>query len=76
MSADNYMLVRKVNGRYAVTMEFASEDAPGPVQFEPDEDGVMRTAWFDALEPAIHHAASEWTEYGIEVDVPAEETSR
>ena len=28
MSADNYMLIRKVGGRYRVSMQSASEDEP------------------------------------------------
>lgn len=68
MSADNYMLIRKIGGRFAVTMEFASDDEPGSVQYEPDEDGIMQTRWFDTAEDALTYARSEWTEYGIEFD--------
>jgi hypothetical protein len=57
VSADNYMLIRKDGDRYAVTMEFASDDEPGPLR-----DSDPR---YDTFGDALKAAGEEWTEYGV-----------
>jgi len=57
MGSDNYMLIRKVDERYGVTMEFASEDEV--------RDFGRRARWFSTLDAAVRFASRKRTEYGI-----------
>ena len=61
MSSDNYMLVREHEGKYVVTMEFASAYEPGPIA-----QAYARGTWFDTLAEAYDYAFGEYTEYGVE----------
>lgn len=64
MSADNYMLIRPHGGKFVVTMEFASDDAPEPVE---KATLVYRgyTRVFDTIEEARDYAYGKRTEYGV-----------
>lgn len=64
MSADNYMLVRQVGKWFYVSMEFASDEEPMPI--DPEHCKA-----FDNLEAATRCADSEWTEYGIRFQLEA-----
>ena len=67
MSADNFMLLRRHEDQFVVTMEFASDDEPRPIRQRPDgafEGGMTRA--FDNYADAHEYAHSEWTEYGVE----------
>lgn len=69
MSADNFMLIRRHEDLFVVTMEFASDDEVRPIRQRPDgtfEGGMTRA--FDNYSDALDYAHSEWTEYGVEDD--------
>ena len=56
MSSDDYYMIRKRDGRYAVDMGFASdEDTP-----EAGRDGI----WFRRLGQAVAYARERHSEYG------------
>ena len=81
MSADNFMLLRRHEDLFVVTMEFASDDEPRPIRQRPDgtfEGGMTRA--FDNYADAHEYAHGEWTEYGVEdqtaTDVVTEERRR
>jgi hypothetical protein len=52
------MLIRKHEGQYVVTMEFASDRQAGPV----DSPAANK---FDELKDAMIHANNQRTEYGV-----------
>lgn len=69
MSADNYFLIRRANGRFGVSMESASDDdghvsavghltTPCPI----DHPSLV---WFDSHDEAIAYGDSQYSEYGI-----------
>lgn len=55
MSSDTYWLIRKIGGRYGVSLESAS----GPTATD------QFTRWFDSFFAAATYANSEYSEYGI-----------
>lgn len=57
MSADNYNLVRKHEGKFVVSMGFVSDECDPPIH-EHDPR-------FATLEAAELKANEEWTEYGV-----------
>lgn len=67
MSSDNLFLIRKDDGKFVVTMEFASDEYPRPLVKRPDgsyEGGYTQA--FDTWEEANEYAHSEYSEYGVE----------
>lgn len=69
MSSDNFYLIRRAGDRYAVSMEFASdeEDAEHPagrLDF-PQPIDSPRIAWFDDHTAAVDYAFSKYSEYGV-----------
>lgn len=73
MSSDNYFLIRRVGGRFAVSMEFAS-DANVFDQVPPCLSGSTpidspRIIWFDDLNLARDYTFGEYTEHGVVEDL-------
>jgi hypothetical protein len=79
VSSDNLYLIRRAAHRYGVSMEFASS-APDPDETNPLERAVAEfyyptpidspsITWFDTKEDAVSYAHSEYSEYGVELDV-------
>ena len=67
MSADNYMLIRKVLDRYVVSRESASSDTPTTIE---EALGRRLTKAFATLHEANLYANSEYTKYGVRYDFP------
>lgn len=65
MSSDNYLLIRKLEGKYVVTNEGASCPSPGPIYID-DEGNWSKGVAFDTYEEARDYAYDEWSEYGVE----------
>lgn len=61
MSSDNYHLIRKRGNWFYLSMEFASDEAPTPI-----DPAYCRA--FATLEEAMRVASEEYTEYGIQYD--------
>ena len=59
MSSDNFYYVDKVNDKYRVTMQFASDDN---LWFGDEERWKM----FDALGEAMKYGMTEYSEYGVQ----------
>lgn len=58
MSSDTYHLIRQRGDKFYLSMQFASDDAPMPIDARHD-------ACFDSLDAAVRASANEYTEYGI-----------
>lgn len=74
MSADNYVLIRRVGDRFAVTDESASEqlyaeEHPIGALWHPTPVDSPRVRWHDTIEEARGDAHSVYAEYGITEDI-------
>lgn len=68
MSADNYIVVEKYNGKYYAPMYFASDEEPLSLEQEIEwrkKNGRFPLHAFDSFAEAWDYANSEYTEYGV-----------
>ena len=67
MSADNYWFVRKHEGKYVLSMEFASDESPSDVDWHTNR----RFDTLDALHAFLDDPITDnYTEYGLVYDFP------
>ena len=70
MSADNYMVVDKVNGRYYVSNQFASDDVWETPEEVAARQEKLGNHGYDTFDEAVEYADSEYSEYGVSIRVP------
>jgi hypothetical protein len=62
MSADNYIAVKKIKDKYAVWMEFASNDKPNPL----NKGAKYFSSYIEAMDYALNWCSREViVEYGV-----------
>lgn len=66
MSADNYLLIRKQDGKYWLTDESASADEPDPIR---PERAQQYDTLIGAIEGAHTYMEHHIVEYGLSVQV-------
>lgn len=68
MSADNFYVIRRHDGKFVVTMHFASDEGPlRPIRQKADGSYVGGcTRAFDQWEEAHEYAHEEYAEYGVQ----------